>query len=218
MTDTSILATLERMGVILTNSHVVYTSGRHGSSYIDLDVLYPDVATISQVCAHIARSFANAKIQIVAGPTIHGVILSQWVAHHLSEFNQRPVLSVYAEEQGVIGQRVFRHGFAGLLTNKRVLVVEDILRTGGTARKMVTAVQGAGGTIAGVGGICNRGNVTAASLNVQRLHMLVDVTMETWNADECPLCQAGIPIQLNKYVEGSPAPVNVGPEPTRNPE
>lgn len=202
-----ILAILERVGAIITSSHIVYTSGRHGSSYINKDALYPHTAETSAICAHIAHHFATAveRVEIVAGPTIGGVILAQWVAHHLSVRTASPVLAVYAEEErhGEERRRIFRRGYDELLAGQRVLVVEDVLTTGGSARQVVAAVQAAGGEVVGVGALCNRGGLTAETLGVPCFVALVELALESWDAAECPLCKQGVPINTRVGKGGS---------------
>jgi orotate phosphoribosyltransferase len=194
MTETSVFSILEQVGAIITNSHIVYTSGRHGSSYINKDALYPHTLQTSQVCAMLAECFVDAGVEVVAAPTIGGVVLSQWLAYHLTQRTNREVLSVYAEEQGVIDQRVLRRGYAELVQNRRVLVAEDVITTGGSARKVIRTVQAAGGHVMGAAVICNRGSLTAEQLGVPTLQALINITMESWAEDECPLCQADVPI------------------------
>ena len=78
---------------------------------------------------------------------------------------------------------------------KRVLVVEDILTTGGSARKVVEAVRAIGGNVVGVGVLCNRGGVTAQDLaNVPKLEVLVNISLDAWNEADCPLCKQGVPV------------------------
>lgn len=190
----SVLSILERVGAIITDSHVVYTSGRHGSSYVNKDALYPHTEETSFICACLAEKFADGGIDVVAGPTMGGVIMAQWVAYHLGRLTNRAALAVYAEEEGVIGYRVFRRGYDDLVRGKRVLVVEDIVTTGGSVRKVIAAAHAAGGSVVGVGALCNRGDVTATTLYVPRFHALVDVTLDSWEASDCPLCQANVPI------------------------
>jgi orotate phosphoribosyltransferase len=194
--EAEIRAILEQVDAIITGSHLVYTSGRHGSSYVNKDALYPDTAATRQVCAAIAAHFRDADVELVAGPTVGGVIMAQWVAHHLSELTHHPVLAVYAEEVGAGDERwrVFRRGYDELIAGKRVLVVEDVLTTGGSARQVVDAVRNAGGQVVGLGALCNRGGLTAATLDVPAFVALITVPLESWAAAECPLCRAGVPI------------------------
>ncbi|WP_322488889.1 phosphoribosyltransferase family protein [Chloroflexus sp.] len=196
MSDANLLDVLHQLGAIVTNDHIVYTSGRHGSSYVNKDALYPHTAAASMVGAALARHFADAGVETVAGPTVGGVIMAQWTAHHLSQLNGREVLAVYAEEeQTETGKRrVFRRGYDALIAGKRVLVVEDVLTTGGSARLVVEAVTAAGGIVVGVGALCNRGGITALDLGAPRLVALTELPLESYPAEECPLCAAGVPI------------------------
>jgi orotate phosphoribosyltransferase len=196
MTESEVLETLAHVGALVTGDHIVYTSGRHGNSYVNKDALYPHTAATSDVCAQIARHFAGASIEVVAGPTVGGVIMAQWTAHHLGTILGREIMAVYAEEeQSEAGKaRTFRRGYDALVAGRRVLVVEDILTTGGSARMVVDAVTKAGGSVAGVAALCNRGGVTAEVLGAPELYSMASVPLESWPADECPLCASGVPV------------------------
>jgi orotate phosphoribosyltransferase len=197
MSDGDVLATLARVGALITGDHLVYTSGRHGSSYVNKDALYPHTAATSEVCARIAQQYAAAGVEVVAGPTVGGVIMAQWTAHHLSVMTGREVLAVYAEEEvGEEGgrRRLFRRGYDALVRGRRVLVVEDILTTGGSVRLVLAAVDAAGGATVGVGALCNRGGVTAEALGAPDLFCLSAVPLESFAPEECPLCAAGVPV------------------------
>lgn len=194
--ESSVFATLAALGALVTGDHLVYTSGRHGSSYVNKDALYPHTAATAAVCAQLAQAFSDAAIDVVAGPTVGGVIMAQWTAHHLTGLQGREVLAVYAEEeQGSAGRlRRLRRGYDALVAGRRVLVVEDILTTGLSARLVVDGVSTAGGQVIGVGALCNRGGVTADQLGVPRLVALTAVPLESYAPEACPLCAAGIPV------------------------
>lgn len=194
------LKLFESCNTILTNSHFVYTSGKHGPTYINKDAVYPHTDLVRQLCEEIARQ-CPWQVDVVAGPTVGAVILSTWVSHFLSEMTGRPMLSVYAEEDNpaerdpaMRGNRVFRRGYDALVKGHSVLVVEDILNTGGSARKVVEAVKKLGGKVAGVFGLCNRGGVGPAEVGGVPVKALVDVNFEMWDAAECPLCAKGVPV------------------------
>jgi len=188
-----VLAILERVGAVLTGTHVVYTSGRHGETYVNKDALYPSTEDTSAVCKLLAQHFASAGVEVVAGPTVGGVILAQWVAHHSEPgADGRLPAAIYAEE--VNGQRVFRRGYDSFLPGKRVLVVEDILTTGGSARKVVETVRAAGGEVVGLGALCNRGGVTAQQVGAPELYALTALPLQSWEAADCPLCRSGVAI------------------------
>ncbi|MBP1464774.1 phosphoribosyltransferase [Candidatus Chloroploca sp. M-50] len=194
--EQDLLVTLAEVGALITNDHLVYTSGRHGSSYVNKDALYPHTGATSAVCARLAHHFAGAAIDVVAGPTVGGVIMAQWTAHHLSRLNNRDILAVYAEEEvsGASKQRSFRRGYDDLIRAQRILVVEDILTTGGSVRMVIEAVRAVGGTVVGVGALCNRGGITAAAIDAPDLFCLTSVPLESFDAEACPLCAAGQPI------------------------
>jgi orotate phosphoribosyltransferase len=196
MPDSTVLKILERVGAIHTDGHFVYTSGRHGRAYINKDALYPHTHAVQQVCEIMAAPFHKAAIDIVAGPTLGGIILSQWVAENLSTA-EHEVLAIFAEEERTedgTRRRFFGRGYDALVAGKKVLIVEDIITTGGSVKRVVDAVAMAGGTTHAVVAICNRGGISAHNLGVERLESLVTLDCESWPTQECPLCQKGIAV------------------------
>jgi orotate phosphoribosyltransferase len=214
---------LNQVGAVIKDSHVVYTSGKHGSAYINKDALYPHTVATSELCGAIAERHRDANIDIVVAPAIGGVILSQWIADHLSNLSGHEVLSVYAEreeqsiivakedtfvavnntsfelragEELVIKKPLFtiKRGYDKLVAGKRTLVAEDILNTGGSAQKTIEAARRAGGEVQYVASLCNRGGVTAQDLGVAHLDSLTSVQLDTFNEDDCPYCAQNIPI------------------------
>lgn len=190
---------LRRVGALITGSHIVYTSGRHGTAYINKDALYPYTSIVDDLTGRMAFGFSHDDVEVVVGPEKGGIILSQWVAHHLQSFNARArsdspeVLSVYAEKEG--GEFAFRRGYELLVPNKRVLVVEDVLTTGSSVLKVVNAVRSLGGEVIGVAALCNRGGVTVGDIgNVPKLFSCAEFKLDSWNEDQCPMCAQGIPI------------------------
>lgn len=194
MNQRAILTIFERVGAIITDSHIIYTSGRHGTSYVNKDALYVHPAETGVICSYIAAQFVDASVEVVAGPTIGGVILAQWTAYHLRKMTRSPVLAVYAEEDAETRRRVFRRGYGEIVAGKRVLVVEDVLTTGGSVRKVVDAVRELGGIPVGIGALCNRGGLTAEALDVPHFAPLLTLSLESWDERECPLCQQGVPV------------------------
>ena len=198
MDEAQILEILKGTGAVITGSHIVYASGRqHGPAYVNKDAIFPHTRITSQLCRAIADHFWGNDVEVVAGPTQGGAIMAQWVAFWYYRYDYRPPsappLAVYAEEGGE--KRVFHRGYDKLISGKRVLVVDDVLTTGGTVRKVVEAVRDLGGKVVGVGVIANRGKVTAQDVgDVPELFALVDVNMESFAPEECPLCRAGVPI------------------------
>src|SRR5258706_5080496 len=97
-TEKRILKVLKQIGAIIENDHFVYTSGKHGNAYIRKDKLYPYTNLTSKVCKMIAQEVKDWNIEIVVGPSVGGIVLSQWTAYHLSRVTKREVLSVFTEQ------------------------------------------------------------------------------------------------------------------------
>ena len=131
-------------------------------------------------------------VETVIGPALGGITLSQRVASHLSDLQGNEVMSVFAEKEGdmlAIKRDQLQH-----VVGKRVLVVEDTLNTGGSAKAVVDLVRAAEGKVVGVSALCNRGGVTKEDLGVSRLHALMSIDLEVHEETKCPLCMQGVPI------------------------
>ncbi|MFA6146417.1 MAG: phosphoribosyltransferase family protein [Patescibacteria group bacterium] len=229
MKEEEVSQRLARAGAVITNSHIVYTSGRHGTAYVNKDAIYPHTQEISDLCRAIAEYFVADQIEVVIAPAIGGVILSQWTAHHLTKMTGRPVLSTYAQKSerslykarettaiynipsmGTItlleGEElavkencfVIERGYDKLVTGKNVLVVEDILTTGGSVRKVIATTRALGGKIVGLGALCNRGGIKPSDvLDPPQLYALLNVKLDSYDEADCPLCAQGIPINTD---------------------
>ena len=129
-----ILETLRASGA-LKQGHFVLSSGRHSDQYIEkFDLLRQPRAT-SEACRMIARRFQNERIDVVVGPTTGGVILAFEVARQLG------VAAAYAERSANSdAAREFRRGTT-FSSGSRVLVVDDILTTGGSLRETLEALS-----------------------------------------------------------------------------
>lgn len=95
------------------------------------------------------------------------------------------------------GKFIIKRGYEKFLKGKNVLVVEDILTTGSTIKKVIEAVRNVGGNVISVGALCNRGGVTAAALGVQELFSLAVMPLQSWAPEECPLCKENIPVRMD---------------------
>lgn len=197
LSEQEVLRLLKLHNAVITDSHIVYTSGKHGSAYVNKDALYPHTYSTSDLCFAIAEKAAEhtRAIQIVIAPAIGGVILSQWTAFHLTERLAYAVLGVYAEKDPEGEGFVIKRGYDKLVHGKNVLVVEDVLNTGGSVEKVVDAVRRTGGNVVGVGALCNRGNVKKEDIgDPPFLFALANIQMDAWDESECPLCLQGVPI------------------------
>ncbi|MBI2096321.1 MAG: phosphoribosyltransferase [Candidatus Taylorbacteria bacterium] len=198
MNEQEVLKVLRKVGAVIVGSHIVYTSGLHGTAYVNKDAVYPHTAETSRLCRAIAERFADDNVQVVIAPAIGGVILSQWTAHHLSEINGHKVFGVYAEKSESGDAFVIKRGYDKLVAHKNVLVVEDVLTTGGSAKKVVEATRAIGGNVVGLGVLCNRGGITPQDVaDVPKLDALVSVTLDAWDEATCPLCEQNVPVNTD---------------------
>ena len=213
MNEQEVLEILGRVGAVINDSHIVYTSGKHGTAYINKDALYPYTGYTSDLCREIAEQFTNYSVEMVIAPAIGGVILSQWTAHHLSKINGYKVLGVYAEKEILAipdpegksrpcyvetGNFIIKRGYDKLVAKRNVLVVEDVLTTGGSAKKVIEAVRIIGCNVVGLGVLCNRGGITPQDVaNPLKLFALTHVKLDSWEEADCPLCAQGVPINTD---------------------
>ena len=198
MNEQKVLQVLGKVGAVIADSHIVYTSGKHGTAYVNKDAVYPHTAETSRLCRAIAERFADDKVEVVIAPAIGGVILSQWTAHHLSEMNGHEVFGVYAEKSEGGDAFVIKRGYDKLIAGKNVLVVEDVLTTGGSAKKVIEATRAIGGNVIGLGVLCNRGGITPQDVaDVPKLTSLVNVKLDAWDEATCPLCEQNVPVNTD---------------------
>jgi orotate phosphoribosyltransferase len=197
MNDPQIMQMFTAVGAIVTNGHFVYTSGRHSSIYINKDALYAHPKIISSLCQLMAQPYNADQIDVVVGPVLGGIVLSQWVAHYLNANRiAGETLAVFAEkgDDSVDKKFFFGRGYGKFIAGRTILVVEDLLTTGGSVRQVVETVRGYGGNVVGVSVLCNRGNVQPPDVGDVPIHALISLSLETYTEEECPFCQQRVPI------------------------
>jgi len=185
---------LKKTGAIVANSHFVYVSGKHASSYVNKDYVYPHTAYISRIAEMIAQKYKNSPVDVVVGPSIGGIILSQWTAHHLSLLKGKEILSIYTEKQ-TGGDQIFTRGYDTYVRGRNVLIVEDIVTTGGSLKKVINSVQKEGGRVLSACAIVNKDpeNINPSFMGVP-FDYLATLAMQIYEEKDCPLCKARIPI------------------------
>lgn len=188
---------LKGIGAIVTDSHFVYTSGRHGSVYIRKDMLYPHTEQTSQVCMLFAEKFKDTDVDVVVGPSIGGIILSQWTAYHLTKLKHTEILGVFTEKDESSNQ-IFKRDYDKIVKGKNVLIVEDLTTTGGSVKKVVDSVKAAGGKVIEVCVMINRDTKAVTQETVGApLSWLGVFPAESFSPDECPLCKKGVPVNAS---------------------
>lgn len=188
------LELLTKTKAILTDSHFVGTSGRHMPIYINKDALYPHVMATSRMGELFALKNKDLKIDVVAAPALGGIILSTWTAYHLSKLKNKEILGIYTEKTPEKDQ-VFTRGYDKLITDKNVLVIEDLTTTGGSVKKVVDSVRKIGGNVVGVCVMVNRDpkQVTSETVGAPFSSLAV-LEVPSWEEKDCPLCKQNMPI------------------------
>ena len=186
MTSESLILETLRASGALKKGHFVLSSGRHSGQYIEkFDLLRQPRAT-SEVCRHFANLFRDQQIDVVVGPTTGGVILAFEVARQLG------VPAAYAERlTNSEAGREFRRG-TSFSSGARVLVVDDILTTGGSLRETLDALAAHPVDVAGAAVLVDR-SAGRAQLGVPYV-ALATFDIETWDPGECPSCERGEPL------------------------
>lgn len=172
---------LKDLGVILSG-HFLLTSGRHSDTYMQCAKLFEHPKESAELCGLLADSFRGMDIELVAGPALGGIIISYETARALN------VRNIFAERENSV--MTFRRGFH-IKKGERVLVVEDVVTTGGSSKEVIDLVRAAGGVVVGVGSVVDRSNGTV-DFGVP-FHPLMSADVKSWDASECPLCKLGTP-------------------------
>ncbi len=183
MNPTEIMQVLEQKGAVL-HGHFVLSSGRHSDLFVQkFRVLeYPRLA--QRFGESIAGMFDGA-FDVVACPAVGAVVLGFTTAL------AGGAKMIFAERSE--GVMAFRRGFE-VGPHERVLVVEDVVTTGGSAREVVNLARAGGGTAVGVGALIDRSDpVDPPELTVP-LRALLKVPATSWEPEECPLCAKGEPV------------------------
>lgn len=187
---------LARSNAVLTNGHFVYVSTKHGDKYINKDAIYPHIKDVKELCKMWAEDFKDSGVEVVVGPAMGGVILSHDTAGELSKILKKEIPGVYAEKDGDGGFK-FTRGYDAFVKGKKILVVEDVLTTGGSVKKVIDLTREAGGKIVGLGVIANRGNVKAKDVGVKKMDALINLEFNAMEAKDCTLCKNGVPVNTN---------------------
>jgi orotate phosphoribosyltransferase len=164
----------------LLEGHFTYTSGLHGNRYLEKFRVLERAEYAEPLCRMIAATFADSGAEIVAGPTTGGIIL----AYEVGRLLHAPGIFCESGKEG----RVFRRGFT-INPGQKVLVVDDIVTTGGSLVDTFRAVEGLGGEIVGVGVMADR---SGRRVQVPYPYFAcLEVEFQTWKPEECPMCAAG---------------------------
>ena len=178
-TSDQILAILKEKDALL-EGHFRLTSGRHAGYYMQCAKLlqYPEAA--GAIFEQMANMFADNGVTIVIGPATGAIIIAYEAARALG------VKALFTEREN--GVMTLRRGFVIQPTDK-VLVVEDVVTTGGSVKEVIEVVKSYGAEVVGVGILVDRTN-GKIDFGVP-LKALVSIEIESFDPEDCPICREG---------------------------
>lgn len=167
----------------LLTGHFRLTSGRHSNQYMQCaQVLqYPQYASV--LCDALAEKFKGTQVDLVVGPAMGGIIVAYEVGRALG------VKTLFTEREN--GAMALRRGFA-INPGEKVLVVEDVVTTGGSVKEVIDVVREKGGEVVGVGVLVDRSN-GKVDFGVPT-ESILKMEIQSYDPEECPLCKQGLPV------------------------
>lgn len=171
----------------LLEGHFELSSGLHSAKYLQaaLVLQYPCLAT--RLCTSLAQFFRNKDAQVVISPALGGIVVGQKVAEALK------ARAIFAEKDK--GNFTLRRGFR-INPEEKILVVEDVITTGGSVKEIIKVVEESKGEVVGVGCLVNRSCdkivfITERKIKIQPKSLL-NLKIKTYSQARCPLCEKGV--------------------------
>lgn len=178
----TVLDRFRRVGALL-EGHFRLTSGLHSTGYLQCALVLQHPREAEACGTAIAERVRSLGAQVVLSPALGGIVIGQEVARTLG------VRAIFAERQD--GALTLRRGFA-LAPGEKVLVVEDVVTTGGSTRETIEVARAAGAEVIGAAAIIDRSG-GRQQLDVP-FHALAAVSLPTYEPESCPLCADGRPV------------------------
>lgn len=182
MTNQEIIEMLKEAEVLL-EGHFLLTSGRHSDKYMQCAKIFQNAKYSVPLCAELVEKYKDDNVEVVIGPAIGAIQMAYEVGKQLG------VKNIFAEREN--GEMTLRRGFK-IEKGQRVLVVEDVVTTGGSVREVLALVEACGGEVVGVGSIVDR---TGGKIDFgvpYKSAFSMDIT--SYEPDECPICKTGAPL------------------------
>ena len=182
MTKDEVLSAFRRSGALL-EGHFRLSSGLHSPGYLQCALVLQHPNEAEALGAALGEIVRPLGAQTVLSPAMGGIVIGQEVGRALG------VRAIFAERQD--GALTLRRGFA-LDAGEKVLVVEDVVTTGGSTRETMDVARAAGAVVVGACAIVDRSG-GKQGLDVP-FHALLPMDVKTYQPDACPLCKDGLPI------------------------
>jgi len=179
MTEQEIINIFKQTGALL-EGHFILTSGLHSPQYIEKFRILEQPKYTEILCKELAEKFRNDKITVVVGPMTGGIILAYEMGRQLD------TKAIFTER--VEGKMKFRRGFT-LSPADCVLIVEDIITTGGSVQEVIDEVKKSGAAVTCIGCLVDRSNSKAKFIYPFKPLLVMEVV--TYKPKDCPLCKSG---------------------------
>ena len=177
------LLTLLQNTDAMLEGHFLLTSGRHSDVYIEKFRILEDPNALDQVCRAMAEIVMDENVELVLGAAIGGILIAGGVGRYLS------VRHIFSER--VNGNMELRRGFS-ISKGQRVVVVEDIITTGGSVVELIQLAREQGAEIVQVVNLVHRSS-GEVEFGVPSTALLT-IPSESWQPKDCPLCKQGVPV------------------------
>ncbi len=178
------LLAMFRKSNALQRGHFELSSGLHSGHYFQCAQVLQHTTQAARICRELARRFRSAKPTVIIGPAIGGIIVAYEMARALG------ARTLYAER--VDAEMQLRRGF-NLTKKDRVVVVEDAITTGESARKVAELVEAWGAKVVGIGTIVDRSG-GKVKFPRRRYVRLFSFAFEAFRPNDCPLCSEDVPL------------------------
>lgn len=177
-----LLEIFKKNGAVL-KGHFLLSSGLHSDTYIQCAKITENPAVAEKLCKILAEVWKNKKIDVVIGPAYGGIILSYIMAKYLR------AKAMFAER--VEGSLTLRRGF-NLEKGQKVLIMEDVVTTGGSAGELIELVKSKMCKVVGVTSLINRSKKNPFNIP---LKALVKISPPVYAPENCPLCKKGVVLE-----------------------
>jgi orotate phosphoribosyltransferase len=179
MTSEQIIEHFRTTGALL-EGHFLLSSGLHSPQYLQCALALRYTADAKQFGQLIANTFVDKDVETVASPAIGGLVIGFAAGSALN------VRFIWTERES--GKMTLRRGFT-VKPDERIVVVEDVITTGGSTRECIAALEERGANVIGAASIIDRSNGTA-DVGVPRVS-LATLDVPTYKPEDCPMCASG---------------------------
>jgi orotate phosphoribosyltransferase len=167
----------------LKEGHFLLTSGRHSNRYLQCALVLQNPAVAAKLCGQLVKRLPAQEVDVVIGPALGGVTLAYEIARQLGS------VALFAERENNV--MTLRRGFS-IAKGAKVLVVEDVITTGGSVKETIKVVEDMGGEVVGVASLVDR---SGGKIDLgYPLSSLLPIEVVSYPTEECPLCKEGLPL------------------------